>query len=139
MKILITNPAASPPLFTICNGRNDSPLDDLDLAHGEEFQEVQYIRGDSIKLFQRKNARCDFSFTILYKKSSMAVAEAWLFQIASFMPRFGNLIITTEVGDGGSTGWTIANASCQIVSAKQIGSAVLVTFRVRGGKPTASS
>jgi len=136
MKILITNPTGTPPLFTICNGRSDSPLDDLDLGHTEQVQEVDYIRGDSRKFFQRKNAQCDFSFTILYKKSSFAVAESWLFQIASQIPRFGNLIITTEAGDGGSFSWTIANASCQIVSLKQIGSAVLATFRIRGGKPS---
>lgn len=139
MKIVITNPTASPPIYVIANGREQSPLDDLDLAHTSAVQEVEFLRADSLRLFERKLARCDFTFSILYKRTDPAGAEKFIFQLATDVPRFGTLIFTSEAGSNGAFSWAIPNASCQIVSVKHIGSAVLATYRIRGGKPTTST
>ncbi len=133
MKIAISN-ATTGQSFTLAPGGQYSPLDDLDLAHTNAVQEATFVRAESIKLFDRKNERFDQNFTVLHPRGTTGSAENWLFEIGRQVPRFGTVVFSTENSPSGARQWQLKDASCQIVSLKQIGSAVLVTFRLRGGK-----
>jgi hypothetical protein len=135
VKITIENPASG-QTYPICQGGENSPLDDLDLAHTSAVQEAEFVRAAEIKLFDRGNGRFDQTFSVLYKRSSGASAEGWLFEMRNRIPQFGRVQFITESSSGGAQTWYLHNASCQIVRARHIGSSVIATFRIRGGKPT---
>jgi hypothetical protein len=132
VKITITDTTTGQS-YPICTGGANSPLDDINLAHTGSVQEVEYPRAEEIKLFNRKNARFDQTFSVLYARSSVGSAESWLFEMRNRIPQFGKVQFTSE---GNAQAWYLHNASCQIIAARHIGLAVLATFRIRGGKPT---
>jgi hypothetical protein len=135
VKITITDPTTGQS-YPICSGGANSPLDDINLAHTGSVQEVEFPRAEEIKLFNRKNARFDQTFSVLYARSSGGSAESWLFEMRNRIPQFGRVQFTSESTVGASQAWYLHNASCQIIAARHIGAAVLATFRIRGGKPT---
>ena len=137
MKINITD-SSTGLQFVICAGGENSPLDDLDLAHTSSVQEVEFVRSEEIKLFDRKNARFDQTFTVLYKQSAIASGESGVLRIGSRCPRFGRVEFQTEVSFLAEK-WYLHNASCQIVSARHIGTSALITYRIRGGRITQSA
>jgi hypothetical protein len=135
VKITITNTTTG-QMYPICSGGANSPLDDLNLSHTSSVQEVEFPRAREIKLFDRGNARFDQTFSALYARSSVGSAESWLFEMRNRIPRFGRVQFTSESNVGNAQAWYLHNGSCQIISARHIGSAVLATFRIRGGELT---
>lgn len=138
MKIVINN-VDTGKTGTICAGGENSPLDDINFSHTEEVQEVAFPRAKEIKLFARGNGRFDQTFSVLYKRTSLASAENFIFDLRRTFPLFGRIAFTSESATGNAQTWYLHNAAAQIVSGRHIGSAVLLTWRIRGGLPTGSS
>src|SRR5262245_23195322 len=118
---------------TICTGGEQSPMEDLNFNYPSNVQEVEYVRAAGVRHYDRKNQRFDQVFTILYKLSTVADAEAKILGLSD-QPNFGTVQFITESGFGGASTFTHTNASCQVAAARQIGSAVLVSYRIRGGR-----
>ena len=120
---------------TLCDGatrdvdKNAGPGDGWSRGSGIGSQVAEFLRSDNIKVFDRKNRRCDFKFSVVRLCQSLDAANEYALLHGETVTRNGTVTIQLV-----SKSLRILNAELVDIQCTCTGRSVHVAYSIVGGK-----
>ncbi len=115
-------------------GKNDEGHSGLRINGRQILQEADFLRADSIDLFNRKNQSTTLTFKTNKKFTDQAEADTWMLDRLPVLLDLCGLLKLTCFSESRETNRYIKKAAVASITTSEIGVSVDLFWEVRGGK-----